>query len=230
MKLDINKVHSVIRSNESLTDIYRWYLTHNASLSLPYHNINSTLGILYHIICIYENSRKPDCSYGFSLDESDLFILMVSGLFCFYNNSNGIFPDEIDAENAQDGLEACMAKFFEDSESTRNIIDTCKNNIYAALCNNSQADVQMTIQQTILSECMNLDIFYDNFLTAGLIGMYSESGNGQDFVIFVSGKLKSIIENIEKFRLQYSLNLWSTYGNELMENINNFSKIILLKQ
>ena len=228
MKLDINKVHSVICSNESLMEIYKWYLTHNTSISLPYHNINKMLGILYHIICIYENSRKPDTDYGFSLKESDLFILMVSGIFCLHNNSGGKYLKVTDAENASSGLESCMLSFFDENDSTKNIIDICKSNIYAAVCNSSvQHDSNLTIHQSILSECMALDIFYDDFLISGLIGLYSEIGYGEELVIFISRMLKDIIANIEKFNLKYSRNLWNAYGTELMENVNNFSKIFL---
>ena len=227
MKLDENKIHSVIYSNDGIIEIYRWYLMHNSSLSLPYHNITNTFGILYHIINIYENSRKPDSDYGFSLNESDLFILIVSGLFVNYNNSGGKFPVEIDAENAMDGLETCLLKFFDENEYTKNTINICKNNIYAAICSSHQNNIELTIQQKILKESISLDIFYDNFISQGIISLYNESRSKEDFMLFVSNTIKTLLETIQNFNLKYSKDLWNTYGNKLMENINIFSKIIL---
>ena len=71
MKLDTRLVHKIIRSNPNLNNMYRWYLSHCLSLNVPYHNMRHTLGMMYHIIVLYNNSRRVDSDYGFSLNDED---------------------------------------------------------------------------------------------------------------------------------------------------------------
>ena len=94
MKLDLFKVYTVINSNSNLKNFYNWYINHCVSMTLPYHNIRHTFGVMYHIISIYEYSHtNSDC--GFVLEDKDLYILLTSALFHDYNHSGGRFNDDI---------------------------------------------------------------------------------------------------------------------------------------
>ena len=97
-------------------------------MTLPYHNIRHTLGVMYHIISIYEYSHtNSDC--GFVLEDEDLYILLTSALFHDYNHSGGRFNDDANVYNAKNGLRECLYTYLEDDEQTRIVVEECENAI-----------------------------------------------------------------------------------------------------
>lgn len=227
MKLDIDKVHSVIQSNPDLVNYYKWYLTHCLSLSLPYHNLNHTLGMMYHIICMCEKCKQFDCTYGFTIDNKDLYILLTSALFHDFNHSGGLYSDDINIRNAKDGLESCIREFLLDNETTDDIINICKDNISATQYPYIIPDSDLNLYQRILRECDILVSLYDDFFIHNIIGLYNEMRTKGGLNEFVADYMTFLKKSFMNMKLEYSKECYSEYGDMHVNFIKMFASMLV---
>lgn len=128
--VDQNKVLSYIRANENLSNIFTFYINNCITLTNPYHNLNHTLAMMYHICCIYEESQNE--KYEFHLDDQGLYILLVSAIFHDYNHSAGIYDDMINVTTAINSMEDYFNRNFDsDRETADKVKEIVGNNILA---------------------------------------------------------------------------------------------------
>ena len=225
MKLDFNTVHKVIQSNKDLKNYYKWYLSHCLSLNAPYHNLNHTLGMMYHIICIYENS-KIRSDYGFVLSEKDLYILLTSALFHDYNHSAGLCPDSINVETAKAGLEQCIKSFLVNDENTEKLIEICKSNIDATQYPYVIDDSELNIYQQILRECDILVALYDDFFVHNIIGLGSEMHKADDLLEFMTSNMKFLQDAFCRIKLVYSLEIYNEESDNFFTTVRNILNVL----
>ena len=224
MKLDTRLVHKIIRSNPNLNNMYRWYLSHCLSLNVPYHNMRHTLGMMYHIIVLYNNSRRVDSDYGFSLNDEDLYILLVSALFHDFNHSAGRFDDATNVSTSISGLRDCMESCLVWDETTEEYYKKCSDNIKATQYPYVISDDNLTVHQRILRECDILVILYDDCITQNIMGLAAEMHQTHLEEFFVK-YLDFIFNAVKNFKLAYSLDTWKEHSDTLLKELDEFAKI-----
>lgn len=225
MKLDLFKVYSIINSNSNLKNFYNWYISHCVSMTLPYHNIRHTLGVMYHIISIYEYSHtNGDC--GFVLEDKDLYILLTSALFHDYNHSGGRFNDDINVYNAKNGLRECLYTYLEDDEQTRIVVEECEKVIDATQYPYIISDNDLNLYQLIIRECDILVCLYDDYYTHRVFGLMEEMKTGDNHKMFLAKEAKFIFDSVKKFRLTYSIDVWKENSTEFMNLLELMTNII----
>lgn len=227
MTIDYSTVYRVLNSNEDLKNYYKWYLSHCISLSLPYHNLEHTIGMMYHIICLYENSRKAGNIYGFVLDERDLYVLLLSALFHDYNHSGGICRDSVNVETAKNGLAECMRSLKVNDETTEQLISLCQDNISATEYPYVIPDSELNVHQQILRECDILVVLYDDFFTHNIIGLYNEMRPEESLVGFIQKYIEFVAQSFKNMKLKYSVDLWTEETDKFMESIKQIISLVV---
>lgn len=223
MKLNTETVHQYICGNPNLKAFYQYYLGNCLTLSVPYHNMRHTLGMIYHIIRIYEQGRG-----GLSdvrLSDDDLYILITSALFHDYNHSAGRFSDQVNVRNAKEGLTACLKSILPESEIREEIILTCKKNIDATQYPYIISDDQLDIQQRIMRETDIIVCLYDDFITQSFMGLAAEmhQTNLMDFTVEY---LRFLMDSLKVLKLTYSLETWKQEQKRFLAEIDAFAKTL----
>ena len=221
MKLNIDAVHAVIASNRDLKNYYKWYLTYCNSLCVPYHNLNHTLGMMYHILCIYNESQKKEHEYGFRLTEQDLYILMTSALFHDYNHSAGVHPDSVNVATAKAGLNRCLREFLVADETTESLIKICEQNIDATQFPYVIKDEDLNLYQRILRECDLLVSLYDDYFTHAVMGLYYEMKPQTELIDFVASNMQFLNDSFKNFKLVYSIDIWNQETDNFLQSAKN---------
>ena len=224
MKLDTAYVHRVIGTNPNLKSIYRWYLSNCISLDAPYHNLRHTLAMMLHVIRVWEGSRVPGSGYGFTLNDEDLYILLISAMFHDFNHSAGKFDDSVNVNSAVSGLRSCMEACLVNDDAMRACMERCEENIRATQYPYVIPDDELNVHQRILRECDILVVLYDNCITGQIMALASEMRR-TDIEYFTVGYLDFIFKSVEKFRLVYSIETWNMYSSEFLTEIDEFAKL-----
>lgn len=224
MKLDTETVHRYIAANPNLKAFYEYYLGNCLSLNVPYHNMRHTLGMIYHIIQMYEQS-KTDISTDIRLTDNDLYILITSALFHDYNHSAGRFSDQVNVRNAKDGLDACLRSILPDGDLRDEIILTCKKNIDATQYPYIILDEQLDQQQRILREADILVCLYDDFVTQSFMGLASEM-HQVDLMTFSVDYLNFLLNSIKNLKLKYSIDTWRQEQKWFLTEVDAFAKTL----
>ena len=224
MKLNTQIVHKIIHSNPNLNNMYVWYLNHCLSLNVPYHNLRHTLGMMYHIIMIFNNCKKIDNDYGFSLTDEDLYILLVSALFHDFNHSAGRFDDETNVNTAIAGLRECMNVCLVENEIRESYFIKCSEIIKATQYPYIINDEDLSIHQRILRECDILVILYDDCITQNIMGLAAEMHQNIIEEFFVK-YLEFIFKAVNNFKLNYSIDTWKENSEDFLKEMDTFAKI-----
>lgn len=224
MKLNTEVVHKYISSNPNLKAFYQYYLGNCLSLSVPYHNMRHTLGMIYHIIRMYEKS-KTDISTDVHITDDDLYILITSALFHDYNHSAGRFSDQVNVRNAKDGLECCLRNILPASDLRDRIILSCKKNIDATQYPYIIPDDELDIQQRILREIDILVCLYDDFITQSLMGLAAEMHQA-NLMNFSVDYLKFLLKSIESLKLKYCVDTWLQERERFLAEIDAFAEAV----
>lgn len=224
MKLDTQLVHKIICANSSLASIYRWYLSHCLSLNVPYHNLRHTLGMIHHVIMVYNKSREVGSEYGFTLNDSDLYVLLISALFHDYNHSAGRFDDSVNISNAITGLRECMSECLVKDDVYETILEQCEENIRATQYPYTVYDIDLTVHQRILRESDILVVLYDDCITQNIMGLAAEM-HQTDMEAFLVKYLQFILDAVKDFKLAYSLETWNAESERFLKEIDAFAKI-----
>lgn len=226
MKLDTKHIHHYIAQNANLRQFYNYYLENCLSLNVPYHNMRHTLGMMYHIIRIYELSNDGSHEYyGFRLSQEDLYVLLVSALFHDYNHSAGRFADDVNVNNAINGLRACVTEILEPSDTRDMLLTRCERNIRATQYPYVISDDILDLHQRIMRECDILVILFDDMVTQSIMGLSLEM-HQTNLTKFVVDYLRFILERAKGFRLAYAVDTWKDNTDWLMGEIDAFAKII----
>lgn len=210
-------VLTIINSNEELKWFFNWYLQHNNSLTLPYHNLNHTLEMMQLVIDIVQKSR--DGKYGIVLTDQDMFILLLSALFHDYNHSGGRHNDSVNIDNAKIGLKTAIQSRYTWNEDTEKLYNECSKVISATeypYKNNT-----LEPKQLILRELDILVVLYDDFLTQSVFGL-AEEMKWQDFLMNFSKYTKFLLESFENLSLQYSIDLFDENKDVFLKTIEKF--------
>lgn len=173
--------------------------------------------MMYHIICIYNESQNKEDEYGFRLNEQDLYILMTSALFHDYNHSAGVKADSINVANAKDGLNRCLREFLVADKTTDELIQICENNIDATEYPYIIADEDLNLYQRILRECDILVALYDDYFTHIVLGLYHEMKPQTKLIDFIGTNMQFLNDSFKNFKLVYSIDKWN-------EETDNFLK------
>lgn len=224
MKLNTETVHRYIAGNPNLKAFYEYYLGNCLSLNVPYHNMRHTLGMIYHIIRMYEQSNT-DVESDIKLSDNDLYILITSALFHDYNHSAGRFSDQVNVRNAKEGLELCIRSILPDSELRNEIILSCKKNIDATQYPYIISDDQLDIQQRILREADILVCLYDDFITQSFMGLASEM-HQPDLMGFSVDYLNFLLDAIRNLKLKYSVDTWRQEQKWFLAEVDAFAKTL----
>jgi hypothetical protein len=225
MKLDYAAVHECIYANENLTKFYNWYIRHCVTMTNPYHNLRHTLGMIYHIINLFNRCQQGGHNYGFQLGNEDLYILILSALFHDFNHSAGRFDDATNVKIAKQGLEDCLKEVLE-GEDVDFIINLCKENIDATQFPYVIDDADLTVHQRILRECDLLVSFYDDYLTQNVFGLMEEMKE-KDVTKFFAGNMQFMMDSIKKMKLEYSREIVEENMNEFFKISDIYSKILM---
>mgnify|MGYP003504971023 CR=1 FL=1 len=210
-------VLTVISSNEELKWFFNWYLQHNNSLTLPYHNLNHTLEMMQLVIDIVQKSR--DGKYGIVLTDQDMFILLLSAMFHDYNHSGGRHNDSVNIDNAKIGLKTAIQSRYTWNEDTEKLYNECSKVISATEYPYKINTLEP--KQLILRELDILVVLYDDFLTQSVFGL-AEEMKWQDFLMNFSKYTKFLLESFEKLSLQYSIDLFDENKDVFLKTIENF--------
>lgn len=224
MKLDLYKVYSVILSNDNLKKFYNWYINHCISLTLPYHNISHTLGVMFHLINMYESLVNSDS--GIELGDKDLYLLLTSGLFHDYNHSGGRFSDDINIQNAKLGLRNCLYTILGINEQSNEIITDCESLIDATQYPYIIPDEELSVQQRMIREADILVFLFDDYYTHNIFGLMEETKSEKNHKMFLAKQIQFLLESIKTFRIPYSIDLWDKYNREFMNLIELMTKIV----
>ena len=224
MKLDFDKVFKYIIENAELNKAFQYYTEHCNSLTLPYHNLNHTLGMIYHIICIYENSRRRD-DYTFKLEIGDLHILILSALFHDFNHSGGRFSDEVNIHNAKEGLKSCLNSIYGESNEIKYLYSVCSLTIEATQYPYIIDNKDLSLYQRILRECDILVALYDDYITHRVYGL-AEEMKCQDMIQLYAKEYEFIITAMRKMELVYSKELWRSESEKFLNTYNLFGKVL----
>jgi len=101
MKSNVDEILQIIRQNE-LGDCVRWLLENNMSQSLPYHNFDHALDVMYYAYKAFKYS---------SLHFNSRMPMLIAALFHDCNHSGGFFRigfDNCNTENARFALSQYM--------------------------------------------------------------------------------------------------------------------------
>ena len=223
MKLNTETVHQYIGGNPNLKAFYQYYLGNCLSLSVPYHNMRHTLGMIYHIIRIYEQSRSGQTDVV--LTDDDLYILITSALFHDYNHSAGRFSDQVNVRNAKDGLTACLTSILPAGDLRDEIILTCRKNIDATQYPYVIPDDRLDTQQRIMREADILVCLYDDFITQSFMGLAAEmhQTNLMDFTVEY---LRFLMDSIKNLKLAYSIETWRQEQQRFLAEVDAFAKTL----
>lgn len=216
-------VLEIINSNAELKWFFNWYINHNNSLTLPYHNLNHTLGMMQLIIDIVQQSRKH--KYGFVLDDRDMFILLLSGLFHDFNHSGGRFFDKVNIENAKTGLKNAIESRYSMSGDSMQLYKECADLIDATEYPYVISDSDLSVNQMIIRELDILTVLYDDFLTQSVFGL-AEEMKWQDFLVCFSKYTKFLLDSFEHMKLDYSIELFNDNKDKFLTTIENYVKIL----
>lgn len=228
IQLNTRKVHWYISANKNLSDFYRYYISHCTSLTLPYHNINHTLGMMQHVITIYEAVNKGGKSsvYGFRLDDQDLFMLLTAAMFHDFNHSGGRFDDSVNIENAINGLFSCIDACLIENEDSIRLKEACAELIKATQFPYVIPDEMLDIRQRILRECDITVCFYEDYISHTIFGL-AEEMKQKDMIAFFAGQVTFINDSVKSLRLVYSRELAEAHLDSLYKEIDALSKIII---
>jgi len=230
LKLDTYAVHSFINANENLMRFYNWWLDNSLSISHPYHNLRHTLGMMYHVIRIYRDSKNRQMpEYPDGMNEFDLYILLTSTMFHDFNHSAGRFSDAINIMHAKDGLRTCLETFLPEGHERTEIYRLCSKNIDATQYPYVIDDSELDVQQRIMRECDILVYLYDDFFTQCMMGLMQEMRK-TDKSEFLVADLKFILECVKKFKLSYSMKTWTDNQDSFLTEVNVISNIFQLRK
>lgn len=215
-------VLNFISSNEELKWFFNWYLQHNNSLTLPYHNLNHTLEMMQLVIDIVQKSR--DGKYGIVLTDQDMFILLLSAMFHDYNHSGGRHSDSVNIDNAKIGLKTAIQSRYTWNEDTEKLYNECSKVISAT--EYPYKINALDQKQLILRELDILVVLYDDFLTQSVFGL-AEEMKWQDFLKCFSEYTKFLLDSFSKMKLQYSLDLFEENKDNFLTKIDLFAKLLI---
>lgn len=217
-------VFSVINANSDLKWFFNYYMAHNLSLTAPYHNLNHTLNMMQLVIDIVRKSK--DNSFGFVLDEQDLFILLLCALFHDFNHSAGRFSDKINVDNAKQGLKDAIELRYGTGGDAGSLFSTCASIIDATQYPYIIDDESLTLKQRIIRELDVLVVMFDDFITQCVMGL-AEEMKWQDFLKCFSEYTKFLLESFNKMKLQYSLDLFEENKDNFLTKIDLFAKLLI---
>lgn len=227
MRLDFNEVYNTLSSNSNLKAYFKWYVTHCESMSLPYHNLSHTLKMMWHIIQIYKKSQYKYKEYGFKIDDTNLYMLLLSALFHDYNHSGGKFTDDVNVGIAKAGLRDCLEELTSMGETEQLILSTCSSIIEATQYPYIISDDDLNIDQRIIRECDILVDYFDDYITHNIFGLMSEMKTGKNIYDFTAGYMEFTFGALNNLKLEYSKEVIRENENEFFSTVNNFSKLLI---
>lgn len=224
MRRNNSLVFDIINSNQMLKEMFKWYINHNASLSLPYHNLNHTLGMMQLIIDLSVKSRK-DSSYGFVINDEGMFILLTSALFHDYNHSGSRFDDSINIELAKIGLKSCLDSILIDETQKMKLINVCSAIIDATEYPYTIEDSDLTLYQRIIRECDILVVMFDDFITQCQFGLFEEM-RLKNPMISLSKYTKFLLDSFAEMKLKFSMDLFNEHKDKFLKQIESFYQLL----
>lgn len=219
IRVDRLKVLEYISSNPNLSALFRYYIDYCTTTHLPYHNMNHTFEMMYHIISIYE-----DGSCG--LSDKDLYMLLISSLFHDYGHSGGLFDDEHNVAIAKKSMASAVKEcFIAEDNVIEEIIGQCNSIIDATQYPYVIANEDLDICQTIIRECDILVTLSDDCLTQTIFGLRCEM-HTNDFVVHLSQYLKFLLESFDMMRLDYSKRIIADNRESFLKTIEALYNIV----
>lgn len=211
------KVLTYINANEDLKKLFTYYINNCISLTNPYHNINHTFAMMYHICCIYEESQTDN--YEFKLDNEDLYILLMSAIFHDFNHSAGKYDDITNINIAKDVMKNYIrTEFINDDESCNHLIKIIGDNIDATCYPYMINDDDLNLYQRILRECDILVSFSSDYFTQCACGLKDEM-RIHDWNKFLAEHIKFLLETWKNMKLSYSKKIIEENKVSLLEEV-----------
>ena len=223
MKANYLGLHYAIAANKDLCTIYNWYLRNCTSLTLPYHNLRHTLGMMSHIDSMLTYHQWIEGKNDeVNLDRDNFLVLLTSALFHDYNHSGGRFSDETNIKNAIRGLKCCLEEtqvMGSEEERTR-FFEECKSAIEATQYPYVIEDKDLTPNQRVLRELDILVCFYDDFLTHTFFGLMEEM-KCKDIKDFAEAETEFLRNSLRNLKLEYCKEV-------IADNITEFNNVLEL--
>lgn len=205
------EVLTYIHANEQLKQLFAYYMEYCMSACLPYHNLNHTFKMMWHIIQIF-NSGKYD------LNNEDLLILLTAAIFHDYNHSGGMFSDLTNVNIAVDEMKsACDTCFYDEHTEFVRQVENC---IYATEYPYSAEKI--SLRERICRECDILSQLHEDIFTHTMYGLKTEMHihSWRECIKKYTNFLQEVCYN--ELSLEYS----KQYVNDNLEQILNIIKLI----
>lgn len=224
MILDVDKILKYINANDNICLCYKYYVEHCVTLNNPYHNINHTLCVLNTVINIYEDVLNKPENYDFTLTNYDLYVLIVSAIFCDYNHSGGMLNVASNIENAKNGVECALSSVLENNETRYAIIEACKETLEAF--DNNYSYNELNTRQRIMRESDIMTVFYESVFFQNVFGLKNEM-SVSDYKVFLTDYIKHTINNWKRLNLNYSNRVLEGEQEKVLGILDGFCKIFL---
>lgn len=200
------EVLTYINANELLSQLFAYYMQYCTSACLPYHNLNHTFKMMWHIIQI---SKNPE----YDISNEDLLVMLSAAIFHDYNHSGGIFSDLMNVNIAVGSFaEACNDIFGHDSNYDL-YISQVENCIYAT--EYPYSTNQIGLLEQIVRECDVLSQLHEDVFTHTIYGLKQEMHihSWTECIKKYTDFLQNMCYN------ELSLNYSKQYINDNIENI-----------
>lgn len=217
INIDQIKVLTYINANDDLKKLFTYYINNCITLTNPYHNINHTFSMMYHICCIYEESQHDN--YEFKLDNEGLYILLMSAIFHDFNHSAGRYDDTINVNIAIDIMKNYIKReFINDKKTGIRLIKIIEDNINATCYPYVIEDKDLNLYQRILRECDILVSFSSDYFTQCLCGLKDEM-KMHDWNNFLGEQVKFLLDAWKNMKLTYSKKIIEENKESLLKEV-----------
>ena len=206
------EVLTYINANEQLSQLFGYYMQYCTSACLPYHNLNHTFKMMWHIIQISKDKE-------YDISNEDLLVLLSAAIFHDYNHSGGMFSDMTNVNIAVGSfVEACDSCFGHDEYPE--FIRQVENCIYAT--EYPYSTNELTLLQRIVRECDILSQLHEDVFTHTMYGLKQEMHihSWRDCIKNYTNFLQDVCYN--ELKLAYS----NQYVNDNLENILNIINLV----
>lgn len=223
-----NKVLTYINGNADLKALFKIYISSCISLNLPYHNVNHTFKMMYHIINLYENREQ----YNISISNYDLMIMLIAAMYHDYNHSAGIYSDAQNVQTAINAVDNALQDVLDRTYEVGNdmYIDMFRDIsslIEATEYPYTKPKDKLTIAQNIIRELDIISQFDTDFFCHTLCGLKNEM-HIQDWKVVISKYINFIKETLysKEIALQYTKDYIQNNGNRIADTLELLTNII----